>query len=183
MINLLPPAYKEAVHYSKLNASLRGYVVIIISVSIALAGALVGTRYVLNQQIDAANKRLADKQIEIDSRKSREAEAKKLGDRLISIQNIQKNQAKFSVLLADLANYMPSGTAISSIGLTGDDKKPVKLTVNAVDYKTALGFRDSIAKSKRISAADIEDIHGTPVGNKTSYTVTVSFLFSPGNAK
>ncbi len=183
MINLLPPTIKQEIIYSKRNKVLLRYTYISVGVMLVLAGALVGARFALNQQISAADKRLADKQITIDSRKSLEADAKKLNARLTSIQTIQKNQAKFSVLLSDLAQYMPTGTAISSISLTGEDKKPVKLTVTAVDYKTALGFRDSIAKSKRISAADIEDIRGVPVGLKSTYTVTLSFLFNPGSAK
>jgi Tfp pilus assembly protein PilN len=183
MINLLPPNFKQEVRFSKRNAILRHYLILTFGVTIVLAGALLAARYYLNTQISAVNARLADKQIQIDSHKDLEAKAKKLNARLASIQTIQKGQAKFSVLLSDLAVDMPQGTAITSLSLTGDDKKPVKLTVQAVDYKTALGFRDSITKNKRISAADIEDIHGAPSGNRTVYTVTVSFLFNPGAAR
>ncbi len=185
MINLLPPAIKEEVSYSQRNATLLMYVKIAVATTMVLAGALFGGRWYLDQQVKRTEESIANKQLQLDHRKDLESEAKSLNARLTSIKTIQKSQSKFSVLLADLAQYMPHGTAISSLTLTGDDKKPVRLVVDSTEYKTALSFRDSISKSARISAADIEDIKATndALTNRTTYKVTMTFTFNPGKAK
>jgi Tfp pilus assembly protein PilN len=184
VINLLPPSIKEEIHYSRRNATLMHYLSIAVLTSLVLAGALLGARYYLDQKIHDAEATVKQRELTIRRHKKLETDAKSLNARLASIQTIQKSQAKFSLLLSDLAQFMPKGTAISSVSLTGDDKKPVRLTVDSLDYKTALGFRDSITRSKRISAADIEDIHLVKESGKpNTYKVTVTFAFNPGEAK
>jgi Tfp pilus assembly protein PilN len=180
VINLLPPDIKEQIRYSRRNRLLRNYLIMSVSVTAVLAGALLGGRLYLNQQVSDAQSRIADKNLQIASYKKVEDDAKKINARLSAIQSIQKSQTKFSVLLDDLAQNLPQGSSISSLTLTGDEQKPVRMMVNAVDYGTATSVRDSITKSKRISAADIESIQG-PDNQKTKYyQVTVSFAFNPG---
>lgn len=181
MINLMPPAIKEEIAYARRNAKLISYLKITVLVVLILAGALVGGRYYLDQQTKAVQSQVADKQLEMAQYSQAQADATKINQRLSAIAAIQKSQARFSELLDDLAHYMPQGTAITSIGLTGDDKQPIRLTVKASDYKTALSFRDSIVRSKRISAADIQDIKADAATK--SYVVTVVFAFNPGSAK
>lgn len=183
MINLLPPEVKTAVRYSRYNALVVHYLGLTVMVSLLLAGGLLGGRYYLNQQIKTAGDQITTTNQQMTTYRNLQAQATTLNTRLAAIQSIQKSQAKFSVLLSDLAQYMPVGTEISSITLTGDDKQPVRLSVRATDYKTALGFRDSITRSHRISAADIEAISAAADGNVTFYTVTVVFAFNPGEAK
>lgn len=183
MINLLPPTVKTAHRYARYNALMVRYIGLTIAVLVVLAGAQLGGRYYLNQRIKTTSDHIAATQRQIDSYHNLQTQAATLNTRLAAIQTIQKNQAQFSTLLSDLAKYMPVGTSISSITLTGDDKQPVRLSVNATDYKTALGFRDSIARSPRISAADIETVNAGVTGNTTSYHVTVVFAFNPGEAK
>lgn len=181
MINLVPPAFKSELAYSRRNALLIRYLKLLILLILVLAAMLYGGRWYLSQQTQVVEDRVAQKQASIAAYKDVEAKGVALNKRLTSIAAIQKSQAKFSVLLSDLAQNMPQGTSISTITLTGDDKKPVRLTVRAIDYKTALAFRDSIIKSKRISAADIEDIKKNPESNV--YNVTVTFSFNPGQAR
>lgn len=183
MINLLPPAVKTANRYARYNALMVRYISLTVTVLVVLAGAQLGSHYYLNQRIKATSDHITATQRQIDGYRSLQTQATTLNTRLAAIQTIQKNQAQFSTLLSDLAKYMPVGTSISSITLTGDDKQPVRLSVHANDYKTALGFRDSIARSPRISAADIETVSAATSGSTTSYNVTVVFAFNPGEAK
>jgi Tfp pilus assembly protein PilN len=185
VINLLPPALKEEIAYSKRNRVLRSYLILTMSLVVVLAGALMGGRWYLNQQINATQLRIADKRrtTETPQYKDLQANAKKINDRLTAIQTIQKTQSKFSVLLNDLAQNMPQGAGISSLTLTGDDKHPVRMVVSAIDYQTASSVRDSITKSKRISAADIESIQGPGDSTTKNYQVTLSFAFNPGAAR
>ena len=182
MINLLPPEIKSEIAYSKRNAVLRHYIILVALLAAVLSAGLFGAHTYLAQKMKDVDKSIAENQLKIASKKQLEAEAQNINSRLTSISNIQKSQAKFSVLLDDLARDMPRGTAISTISLTGDDTKPVKLTVTAVDYNTALGFRDSITSSPRISAADIESIKVKAPGSR-AHVVTVTFTFNPGQAR
>jgi Tfp pilus assembly protein PilN len=182
MINLLPPDLKEQIAYSQRNALMRRYILLSTTVWLILAGALVASGYYLNNQIKTAQQQVSAKQQQIASYSQLQTTAAGLTSRLAAIQSIQKNQAKFSALLSNLAQSMPQGTAITSITLTGNASQPVQLTVSAVNYQTALGFRDSLTKSKLISAADIESI--TPqTSGPAPYTVTVTFTFNPGDAQ
>lgn len=183
MINLLPPTFKQEVKYSHRNAALLHYLIIVAVVFVVVAGSLVGARHLLNQRITETDKRIAEKQLEITNYKTLEGDASKITARLNSIQAVQKSQARFSVLLSDLAEYLPAGTAITSMTLTGDDKKPVRLTATATNYDTALGIRDGIARSARISAADLEDIKLENINGKNFYKVSISFAFNPGKAR
>ena len=182
MINLLPPAIKEEIAYSKRNAIMRNYVILVATIAIVLAGMLVGARYYLNGQITAKQQDLSTKQLQIDKYTAVENQASALNGRLAAIKTIQASQTKFATLLSDLAQYMPPGTALTSLTLTGNSKLPVQVTVLANDYATALSFRDSIIRSKRISAADIESI--TPAaGGPGAFALTAVFAFSPGEAQ
>ncbi len=181
MINLLPPHLKEEIAYSKRNALMRRYVVVALVLAVVLVGGLLGGRYYLNRQVANTNAAIAVKQRQIAQYAGLANQASTLGERLTAIGAIQKNQAKFSELLSNLAAVMPQGTAISSLTLTGNDKQPVQLTVAATNYANALAFRDSIIASKRISAADIESI--TPGAVAGTYNVIVTFAFNPGEAK
>jgi Tfp pilus assembly protein PilN len=180
MINLLPPQIKEQIGFSKRNRTLLNYVVVVGILELILAGGFVGARIYLNQRTSAATEANQGTSQEIAKFKDLQTQSKSVNDRLVSVQKIQQTQSKFSQLLSDLAAATPRGVALSSIALTGDDKKPVRVTATAVDYKTALSFRDSIAQSPRISAADIESFS---TGDKGQQQITITFAFKPGSAK
>ena len=183
MINLLPPEVKTATRYARYNALMMRYIGLAIVMLVVLVGAQLGSRYYLNHRIKTTGDQITATKQQIAAYSTLQAQATALNARLTAIQTIQKNQTKFSGLLSDLAQYMPVGTAISSITLTGDASQPVQLSVTAVNYQTALSFRDSIARSPLISAADIESVSTTGTGSATAYTVTVLFAFHPGDAK
>lgn len=183
MINLLPPQVKAEITYSRRNTVMLRYLGMTIIVAIVAAGMFWYGHQLAKDLTGQADERTSSKELTIASFSKLEANAATLNARLTSISTIQKNQAKFSVLLADLAQYMPQGTSVSSITLTGEDNKPVRLTVGATDYKTALSFRDSITRSKRISAADIESINEQTTPGNGAFQVVVTFTFSPGGSR
>lgn len=184
MINLLPPDIKQEIIYSKRNAILLRYTVMLGAIMVILAGALMGARFYLNAEIERISLEIKNKEVEIAENKELEMSAKTLNARIASIQTIQKEQAKFSLLLDDLAQNIPQGSAIHSITLTGDDKAPVQMTARATDYRGALSVREGISKSERISAADIESIQGPESpGSGGLYTVTIKFAFNQGQAR
>ena len=105
--------------------------------------------------------------------------AKDASDRLTAIAYIQTQQTRFSSLLADIAKVVPKGVSISSITLTGDASKPVRLAISGSSYDSILAFREAVVSSPRIAAADLENIAQASSG----YTASVVIAFKPGQAK
>lgn len=179
MINLLPPAIKEQITYSKRNRIVMHYFWIVGLTVMLLAVVFASTLYYLNKKLEAAKADKAAKLSEISTYKGLQDSVVNLNSRISTIKKIQSGQAKFSGLLADLAKSMPSGAALTTITLTGDDKKPVSVSALADSYKTAVGLRDTLAASSRIMAADIQSVSNT----KDGYRVEILLSFKPGLAK
>ncbi|HVE81138.1 MAG TPA: PilN domain-containing protein [Candidatus Dormibacteraeota bacterium] len=180
MVNLLPPDIKFQVEYSKKNARLIRYIKIIVLLAVVIGGMMVGGRMYLEGQIAAIDKTNREKNEQIAKSKELETSAKAINSRLVSIQSIQKNQAKFSLLLSDLAAATPSDVAIDTITLTGDDKKPVRIDATAKNYRAGLSFRESLARSTRIGAADLESITQSEGGQ---HKVVVTIAFNAGQSR
>ena len=180
MINLLPPDIKEQVVYSKRNVLLIRYLWLAVLLIIINAILFGGAMYYLNQRTVQAKSDLATKSSSIAQYKRVEADAKTANDRLTTLKSLRSSQARFSVLLGDFAKYTPQGVYINSITLTGDDKKPVRIVATANTYQQAAAFRDALATSPRISAADIEDISAPATGG---YQTNITIGFKPGQSR
>lgn len=180
MINLLPPETKTQMRFASYNAKLAHYLKIGIALAVALAALFFGAHWYVGQQISAINSEIASRNNATAPYGKLLKEAAAVNSRLASYKTIVAGQSKFSLLLGDLAKATPQGVAIDAITLTGDDKKPVKLTALASSYEAALGFRDSLAASPRIGGADLETITRQDDG---TYKVSVSIAFNPGQSR
>lgn len=181
MINLLPGDVKEQVVYSKRNKELVRYLWLTI-LTVLVCGGLLGYAYwSVTAQTSAANKLLAARQAEVSKYKSLEKDAKEVNARITAIKTIQANQSHFSLLLEDLAKVTPTSVVISGISLTGDDKKPVRISATTSVFSSIASFRDALEqKAPRISGADIETIGRDEKGN---YSFGISIGFKPGQAR
>ncbi len=179
MINLLPPAIKSEIIYAKHNTIAVRYLWLVITVVVVITISFIGAHMYLNQRLAQTDKVLKQKETQIQSYKQLESQAKALNSRVAAIKNIQDNQPKFSLLLSDLARIMPRNATLVNLNLTGDDKKPVRITAIADTYATAVALRDSLAESSRISAVDIENISASNGG----FSVNLIVGFKPGQAK
>lgn len=179
MINLLSPTLKEQISYAKRNAVAIKYLKILIFVLAVVLFAFGGAWFYLDQKMVSAKASFADKQTKVASYKKLEEQAKILNDRIAAIKSIQENQPRFSQLLVDIAQAMPKNAALEALNLTGDDKKPIRITASADTYATAVSLRDALAQSPRISAVDLETV-GT---GANGVTVTLTIAFKPGQAR
>ena len=179
MINLLPPKIKQELKFARLNSIVVYYLKIVVALIVFLGVAFVSTWNYLNQRIATADNDLAQKQTVINSYKPTVLAAKQFNSRVAAIKTIQGSQAKFSLLLDDIAKFTLKGTAITSISLTGDDTKPVQIMATATSYNQAVSLRDALASSPRISGADLIGI----AGSGSAYTVTIIIGFKPGEAR
>jgi Tfp pilus assembly protein PilN len=179
MINLLPPATKEQIRYSKYNRSALRYGQLLIGVAVILAGIFTVAIKYLDSQVTVVATDLANKKSAIAKYAPDKAVATDAANRLAAIKYIQGTQTRFSQLLYDLAAVLPKGVSISGIALTGDASKPVIVNVNGTTYDSILSFRDAIVTSPRIAGADLQNITQTTNG----YTAGVVLGFKPGAAK
>lgn len=181
MINLLPPAIRESMRFGRYNVRAVAYAWIIFGSFGLITAAFGGTWYYLRLQEHQLDLSLSDQQAQIASYAPFQKDANAAAGRLASIKSIANTQTRFSVLLTDLAKVIPLGVTIDSITLTGDDKKPLRVSVTASTYETALAFRDAIISSPRIIGADLESVAKQP--DKGNFSASISFGFKPGQAR
>jgi Tfp pilus assembly protein PilN len=177
MIDLMPPAIKEQLAFSKWNVKLIQYAWMIgIAVVLVVGTFWYGNQY-LDNQLTQVQKQLTTENQQIAKQHLVEAQAKALLGRVQAVKAIQAGQTKFSALLSNIASVMPTGVALNAITLTGDASKPVQLTASANSYNAAAEFPSDLATSSLISGADLQSIQSNTNG---TYSVTVVVGFKKG---
>lgn len=179
MINLLPPPIKEQVRFAKLNAKTVFYARLLVLTALLIGGSFAGAQWYLTQRMAKVDSQIEQRKLDITKFKPFEEKVQAVNARLTAIKAIQSNQPKFSVLLSDLAALTPKGVTILNVSLTGDDKQPVRIAATANSMNAATAFRENLAASSRISAADIETVSKEAGGVRVSIVVA----FKPGLAK
>lgn len=179
MINLLPPLVKEQIAYSKKSVGLFRYIMLIGGLGLILAATFLGAEWYVRQNLAREEEQLASRLKTVESFKGIETEVRDINGRLQSISTIQKSQAKFSNVLTDLAAALPKGAFINAITLTGDERKPLKISLTADSYATAVACRTALALSPRIANVDIDGISATTSG----FRADITLAFKPGLAK
>lgn len=180
MINLLPRDLARQLAFAKANAKLLHYVQLATLVSLVLAGIFAGTIFYMMQQAATVERSLAEAEAEIKKYAGFEKEAMGIAERLEAIKMLEADQTRFSLLLSDLAQALPRSVALKGITLTGDHTKPVRITITAPTYETAVAARNPITQSPRIAAADLESVGAATTGG---YEATVTIAFKPGQAR
>ncbi|MEX0932146.1 MAG: PilN domain-containing protein [Candidatus Saccharimonadales bacterium] len=164
MINLLSPETKKQITYSQRNSVLLRYLGLVLVMGILLGAILYFSLRFADQQISQSQQVLTEKQTTIESYKDLQQQATEVSAKFSAIDSLLKSQMKFSALLEDLADVMPSGTYINGLSLTGDSKKPVSLSVTVQSYSQAGVVRNALVGSKRIKSADIQSVTEGPNG-------------------
>lgn len=179
MINLLPPGLKEQIRYAQYNRIITGYLRLTIVVLLVIASIFMGTIFYVNHQTLQVSKAAAARQDTLVAYLPTQQKLQDASDRLSSIKTLEASQTRFSVLLANFAQYLPQGVSLEGITLTGDDKKPLSITVLGTTYDSVLAFRNAILLSPRIAGADIIGINH----NSNGYEGSLVIAFKPGMAK
>lgn len=157
-INLLPPELKDDVRYSKLNAKMIRYVVLVI-----ILAALIGLSF------GAASFKLRQDQADLDSQVSQqeaqlaqfnglEDKAKQLSARLDSVQLALSSQNHLSSFLTELARLAPSGVYVVGLDIATTPAPSVHFTVFGNSPASLGAYRDLLATSPKIAAVDIQSV-------------------------
>jgi Tfp pilus assembly protein PilN len=181
MINLMSPAMKEQIRYAKLNAQVIRYAQVTVVVVAVLAGVFGWAVYTLQTLEGKADKDVAIKRAQITSLNATFVpKAREASERLAAIAYVKATQTHFSNVISDIAKVVPQGVSIDSMILTGDETKPVRIGIAAQTYQSALAFRNALATSPRIVAADLESITTASDG---TFQAAIVVGFKPGQAK
>jgi hypothetical protein len=159
MINLLSPAVKEQIMFSRRNRTAIHYLRLTIIVIITLVAVFISSLYVLDHLVNVTTASVNEKQQTINGLSGDLSQAQDASRRLLAIKQVLDTRTKFSVLLDKLAKVLPAGVSIDGISLTGDTTKPVRVSVTGNTYNSILAFRDALANSDFVSGADLESIN------------------------
>lgn len=183
MINLLPPAIKEAYKSARLNRHLMNWV---IALALGIVGALVITAFgyiYLAQttsnykaQIETSNQQLAAQNLS-----SVQGEVKDISNNLKLAVEVLSQQILFSELLQQLATLMPANTSLSGLSIS-QTQGAIDITAAAKNYDAAAQIQVNLTDkdNQLFSKADIISItcSGT---SKYPCTIQLRALFSSDN--
>lgn len=178
MINLLPPKLKEEIEASKINVVLRHYIIIALIFFGLLFGLMIGSYAYANKQIAHLNNSLENRQEQKKQYSDTETKVKTLQKNISLIEKLFTNKTEFSGLLQDLASFMPSGSYIKKVSLTGDEKKPVELLIFVDSPEKAGILRNALNASGRVKGVDVQSVSKN--SDNVGYVAEIVLAFEPG---
>ncbi len=181
MINILPPELKAQINYSKRNSLLLKRLGWVWLVGILLAALVIGSLWYANRQIMNYEQTLAARRGQRADYQAIEVKVQSLQANLGLIEKLLNEKTHYSNLLGDLAAALPTGSYITHMSLTGDDKKPLELAVNVDSFNRAAEVRNGLIGSARIKSADIQSIAKNDEGS--GFVVAIVAAFETGQAR
>jgi hypothetical protein len=159
MINLMPPAEKEALNYARRNSALLGW---IISISIAAVGILVvagGGLFYLKQDTKTYSQSIDQTKAELVAQNEAETLARitEISGNLKLSVDVLSHEVLFSKLLQQIGEVMPTGTILQDLSISNDLTGGIDLLVGAASYRAGTQAQVNLAdKSNNIfEKADI----------------------------
>lgn len=188
MINLMPPAQKEALAYARRNARL---VKVMSVIFVALLGALVitvGSLFYLRQSTSSVQKSINESKSGLAAQNETQVlqQAKDMSDNLKLALDVLSNEILFSQLLNKIGEIMPSGTVLEGLSLSNEVFGiGIDLEVGARNYES--GSRAYVNLNDKNNAlfekADLIDINCNDESRDGPYPclVNIRALFAKDN--
>ncbi len=167
MINLLPRDYSSAIHYGRLNARLRWW---LIASLVATAGLIlvmaIGWVYIsqqsknLNKSITASKAQLASQNLA-----SVQKQADEITKNVRLINQVLGREIRFSDLIQNIGTVMPPGTILNSLTLSKVNGA-LDLSANTRDYASAAQIAVNLSDPKNniFDKLDIVTVNCSTVG-------------------
>jgi hypothetical protein len=168
MINLLPPAEKEAITFARYNTQLRRWIA---GACVGLAGVLVvvlGGQMYLRQTTQSYESAIATSKQDLEQQKQTETlkQVKDIQDSLKLVVSVLSREVLFSKLLQQVGQIMPRGTVLESLSLSTESETETAfdLTASAVDYQSASQVQVNLQdpNNKLFEKTDLINITCTP---------------------
>lgn len=159
MINLMPPAHKEAILYARRNSILMSW---ILGIGIAAAGILLvagGGLFYLKQDTSSYRKSIEETKAELAAQDEAETLARvgEISGNLKLAVDVLSHEVLFSKLLQQIGEVMPQGTILQDLSITSNLSGGLNLLIGATTYQAATQAQVNLAdKSNNIfEEADI----------------------------
>jgi hypothetical protein len=184
MINLLPPAEKEAVAFARYNTQLRHWIV---GALVGLAGVVVvvffGQMY-LQQNVDAFQKSIDTKKQQLAAQKQKETldQVKGIQDSFKLVVEVLSREILFSELLPQVGATMPKGAILENLTLnTEGTQTAFDLSANAVNYESGSQVHANLADpdNNLFEKADLVSISCSTPEESNPYPCTVQVRVMP----
>lgn len=178
MINLIPDHIKSDGKYALRNNRLVRYtavslftVVVMVAVTVFSIVRMSQSQQDLQAQLDAQNQRLA-------SFKAIEAKGQKLSDQINTIKELLTRQVKFSQLLPNFAEILPSGSVLLQLNFQTNDltgQKPAGTPATAATVEKPFVIRAAVA-DRAIAGTLLENIKARNDLFKSADLLEVTFV-------
>lgn len=184
MINLLPPAEKDAIAYARYNTQLRrwisgGLVGLVGVILLVMAGQMY-----LNQNADdyrSANKARQERLVK-DKQQETLAQVKNIQTSFKLVVDVLSREVLFSKLLPQVGAIMPTGTVLENLSLnTEGEVTAFDITAKADNYQSASQIQANLEDpaNKLFDKADLIDITCTSPKEPTPYPCSVQARVQP----
>jgi len=172
MINLLPPAEKEALSFARYNTQLRRWIA---GACMGLVGVLVvvlGGQMYLQQSTDTYQHAITSSKDRLAAQKQTDtlSRVKGIQDSLKLVVDVLSREVLFSKLLQQVGLVMPRGTVLENLSLSTIDAEQTAfdLTAKAADYQSASQIQVNLEdpRNKLFDKADLINISCKPPGDE-----------------
>lgn len=139
MINLIPPAHRQAIYYGRLNTRLVSWAIGIAFAFLGLIIIIGGSLFYLKQDSSQIRSSInkSRESLAIQNEKETLDRVKEINDNLKLTVDVLSNEVLFSELLQHIGLVMPPGTVLEDLSLTNEVfGLGINLQASARDYET-----------------------------------------------
>lgn len=159
MINLMPDDTKKELRAARVNVMLSRYIFVLILAGLFLALVLFGSFYLLNQSRESSLQLIQTNGVKADVYSSTKAQVDELSGSLNGARTILDQEVRYSNVLINFAQLMPSGTVIGEITLdTNSFGAPFTVAVYARTTNDAVALQDRFQSSNLFSDVSFQSI-------------------------
>lgn len=181
MINLMPDDVKKELRAARVNVMLARYIGILVLAGLFLALVLFGSFYLLNQSRESSLKLIEANGVKADVYSSTKAQVNELSGSLAGARDILDQEVRYSNILINFAQLMPTGTVIDKITLdTTAFNAPITVSVYAQTTDDAVALRDRFQGSSLFTDVNFQSISET--GGIQGYPVSATMTLTLNKA-
>lgn len=159
MINLLPPAEKEAIRFGRHNTHTFHYLLLVLATGIGLITILIFGLILVSREERLLKNLAGDKQAALSGYSQELGQAKVLAQRIDTIAALLDRETAFSKLLPSIGAVVPAGTTINGLELDTTDANTLSINGESTTQNGPSVFRENLAKTDKLfSRADIVSI-------------------------
>ncbi len=183
MINLLPPEYKKQIRAGQSNSLLLRYCVLSGLLAILLLGAAGAIYIVINMSRERAETTIEESKAKSAAYAESQQQSDTFRNNLTIAKTILDKEVRYSAILIQIAQTLPSGVVLQSIQLDAKSfGKPITLSAAGKSYDDALRLKTAFENSSYFSEVSLQSVSNNQkqAGNESHpVSISISVTISP----